>query len=995
MLQILTLDRLEAASKSDRQVDCLRTSWTLCPGVRLIFRSNLDRFCSAIDMGNRAENVYLVVCFLPPLLFTWICHSPLANALSTSRTDPSTIRAGSFMIVAAVEVHRGAPPGVNRPRCTELSPRGLQLYDVLGVAIDEINLKELGGTVLDFGCIETASSLIAGTESLARLFKSYRQGSKDAGLIYVDAAGTNASFAVAQLLTLYGLNVVNIPAVPTRRSLSARAAGSEKLLTETRPSFTFDVEIMADILDDLQIENVGLITIETTDGKAIRTAFSDALAGIALARKRDIRILSEPLSVNLPAFPNNAEISKAGTALSSPTPPGSVFVLLCPELVVRQIFAEARKRNTSTNSTLILALEKWSLKNLTESDIRRIGNIVSISFALPQSIPPPLQQRSVQASQLMNAPSEFVPTEYRKMRKALDNVSRTCTSELSFLKRKPFDQESYNVCLALAEKRLVFHPDAVFFYDAIMSLGRILRNMSTSNNILRFNIPTDPEKALTIVDKTIQKQLKTRTFSGFSRHVLDYRPRSDNKLHHGDYDINFLAIGASVKTKVGRWTKTREARRHSFKLDSAFLSRWRFTGQSCRIACQPGTYRNSERSTYLGGQCWVCERCSIGISKGANMEQCHPCPPSYAPTKTRDSCYLPELEYLHWTDAAAVAELFFAALGFILVCICLEVFRRHINTPIVRAASRELSVALLLDMALLLLAVPLQISKPSSGVCAARLVLNTLLFSFYMATLLVTSMRLWVLFRKPTTNFFSKRELGLLSNRSLLIYVIVLGVCGGFLGLVSVALGQTAADMQQPILTQRILQCKPSNVGFALPFTYCVILAIIAGLMAFLTRNLPLQYNETTFIIVTVSLSIFAWMVSGILGQQAVGKPGSEQLWSGSALLLTAYVAIFGQFAPKVRIILFYPERNIRRLGKAKNIESSKTMETAESAVTSGNFRLTVDEAVSASKCCDELCKCPYHNTSLVVPRHDRLSPIPMNGYELRSCKSQTSLADN
>ena len=920
---------------------------------------------TSLDMGHQNRIVHVLTSFVLVLLSAGC----LTRAQSSSRSVPEIVRNGTFLISAAIEVHFDTSPGVTR--CTRLSPRGLQMREALGQAIDAVNLPGLGGVVLNSGCMETAASLIASTGYLNDLFSQLTGGRQDAGFVFVDAASSNASFAVAQLLALYGLNVVNIPALPAGRAISARAAGSEGLLTQTRPALSFDVKIMADILGELWIENVALIAIDTTEGKAIRAAFLTALEG--LSRRRSVQVLSDPLSVTLPAVPSSEDISKGGLALASATPPGTAYILLCPEQVVRQMFAEARKRNASANGTLILALEKWSLKGLTDHDVSGIGNIISIRFAPPLSKPPQLEQYFRTVSQLW----KFSPYLIQPYLPALEMANATCSAELSSMRQKPFDQEAYKVCQAWTLYQVVVHSDVVFFYDSILALGQILRSLSTTGNAIRFNITKgNPEAALSIIDQAIMRQLHTKTFQGYSRQPLDYR-QTGFELLHGEYEIDFLAMEKSVLSRVGRWLKAYGAENASLNLEAPFSSAWRFTGESCRTTCQPGTFRNSKRSPYLGRRCWVCERCPIGISNDTNVELCRPCPPSYAPRVNRDSCYLPELEYLRWSDPAAIVELVFAVIGFVLVCVCLEVFRRHINTPIVRAASRELSITLLLDMALLFLAVPLQMAKPSTTICATRLVVNTLLISFYMATLLVISMRLWIVFRKPEATYLSKRELNFLSNRSLLIYIFVLGICGGLLALVSVLLGQTEADIQQPKPTQRILQCKPSNVGFALPFAYSVILAIIAGLMAFLTRNLPLQYNETTFIIVTVSLSIFAWMVSGILGQQAVGDPGSEQLWSGSALLLTAYVALFGQFAPKVRIILFYPERNKRGLSglsASKKVHSTHEAEN-ESVVNSETFyRLKLDETAPAPVCPNDLCQCPWHNLSPAVPRY-RSSP--------------------
>lgn len=88
------------------------------------------------------------------------------------------------------------------------------------------------------------------------------------------------------------------------------------------------------------------------------------------------------------------------------------------------------------------------------------------------------------------------------------------------------------------------------------------------------------------------------------------------------------------------------------------------------------------------------------ISITINSKKCQECPKGQKPNEKGSSCIdLPEAKVV-WTSLANILVLLFSSIGVASVAMRSIVFYKHRNTPVVKAANRELSCILMITIAL-------------------------------------------------------------------------------------------------------------------------------------------------------------------------------------------------------------------------------------------------------------------------------------------------------
>jgi 4-amino-4-deoxy-L-arabinose transferase-like glycosyltransferase len=102
------------------------------------------------------------------------------------------------------------------------------------------------------------------------------------------------------------------------------------------------------------------------------------------------------------------------------------------------------------------------------------------------------------------------------------------------------------------------------------------------------------------------------------------------------------------------------------------------------------------------------------------------------------------------------------------------------------------------------------------------------------------------------------------------------------------------------------LYCHKSTVWFLIPLVYNILLMLVCAVIGFITRKLPDNFNESWFIFVSVSTTLFAWVVfipayftsSHVYLQPAI---------LGFCLILICFVTLGCQFGPIIYVIIFLP----------------------------------------------------------------------------------------
>lgn len=117
------------------------------------------------------------------------------------------------------------------------------------------------------------------------------------------------------------------------------------------------------------------------------------------------------------------------------------------------------------------------------------------------------------------------------------------------------------------------------------------------------------------------------------------------------------------------------------------------------------------------------------------------------------------------------------------------------------------------------------------------------------------------------------------------------------------------ASYDKNYLPQRmVLVCQSSSWAFLAPFGWDLFLISLCTLYAVKTRNLPENFNEAKFIGFTMYTTCIIWLAFITI---YFGSP-NKAITMCLSFSLSATVALVLLFIPKLYIILFHPEKNVR-----------------------------------------------------------------------------------
>ena len=119
--------------------------------------------------------------------------------------------------------------------------------------------------------------------------------------------------------------------------------------------------------------------------------------------------------------------------------------------------------------------------------------------------------------------------------------------------------------------------------------------------------------------------------------------------------------------------------------------------------------------------------------------------------------------------------------------------------------------------------------------------------------------------------------------------------------------------LYMPVETEQYLEllCNVPLISLAISLSFNLLLLILCAIFGFLTRHLPKNFNESWYIFISVSTTLFIWVAflpTYIMAFYAYHKAALLAL----ALILNATVTIFCLFAPKIYAIFWVDEKSIK-----------------------------------------------------------------------------------
>ncbi|KAH9421598.1 Metabotropic glutamate receptor 3, partial [Dermatophagoides pteronyssinus] len=341
--------------------------------------------------------------------------------------------------------------------------------------------------------------------------------------------------------------------------------------------------------------------------------------------------------------------------------------------------------------------------------------------------------------------------------------------------------------------------------------------------------------------------------------------------------------------------------------------------------------------------CWICAACKP-YEYVYNESTCEDCGEGRWPYPDKQNCYDLELRYMKWASMFAIVPIIIALIGLILTFFVIMIFIKYSDTPIVKASGRELSFILLGGIIFCYLNTFILIAKPTLITCAIQRFGVGFGFAIIYAALLTKTNRISRIFdsarktvRRPS--FISPKSQVIITGFLVMIQVIGTGVW--FL-LEPPGIRKYYPDGKR---SEVILKCRVRDSSFLLSLMYNMFLITTCTLYAVKTRKIPENFNESKFIGFTMYTTCIIWLAFVPI-YFGTGNNFEIQITTLCvSISLSAYVALFCLFSPKLYIIIFHPDKNVRKL----TMNSATYKKTASSSVptTSSNHehvKLTVSD---------------------------------------------------
>ena len=358
----------------------------------------------------------------------------------------------------------------------------------------------------------------------------------------------------------------------------------------------------------------------------------------------------------------------------------------------------------------------------------------------------------------------------------------------------------------------------------------------------------------------------------------------------------------------------------------------------CSLECPPGKFKVVMKPIC----CWQCKACPSGsISNTSGVSTCTQCHSDKIPNDNKTKCVVVPTRFLRWDSAWA-----WVLSGTMILCelacvITVGVFLRHKETPIVKAANREISFLLLFGLMMGFLVPFAYIGKPTNSLCKIQVILFGASFSFSLSIVLARINRTIVVFRyskvtpKNQSKFLKKYLRTFLYNRTQIMLALFFTVIELLLCVAWLLSSPPRATARRLTLTESLLMCETkTSFGQIISNAFIIFLSLLCTFVAFKSRKLPQNYNEAKFISFAMFVFNFIWLT--FVGAFYGTPDGQHNVIINCFAILASNFAILALiFGPKLHIILFRPALNQTTVFRALTAQYTFRASRRSSAITS------------------------------------------------------------
>ncbi|XP_058498317.1 taste receptor type 1 member 1-like [Solea solea] len=475
------------------------------------------------------------------------------------------------------------------------------------------------------------------------------------------------------------------------------------------------------------------------------------------------------------------------------------------------------------------------------------------------------------------------------------SLSRTlCESEKQFR----LCTQVHNCSNLSAEDVIGADPSFSFpVYSAVYAIAHALHNvLQCGAGICNDNI--------TVYPYLVQAELMKSNFTLLNQSI-QFDENGDPRF--GYYSIVFWNE-SGIPQEIGFY---------SFYASSNFfinntLIKWFTDGEVPTSVCSPEcSVGFAKEPDAIHKCCFICEMCAPGtyINTTENPYDCIECAETEWSTEASTSCNLRLVEYIRFTDSAAIL-IMVGALVLVGITLAMSVlFAINYNTPVVRSAGGPMCFLILGCLGLSSVSVFFYIDKPTFSFCILRYFPFFLFYTVCIACFVVRSFQIVCIFTISAK--FPNAHSWWIKYHGQWLVITVISVTQALFLVIGYSQGPP-----KPIETlwypdKILLECDMNMRANYAPITLLVLLCSLCFVFSYMGKDLPKNYNEAKVITFCLVLLIFTWVLFGTYHNLTRGN--SITTLNAVAVLFSLYCFLLWYFLPKCYIIIFQPHKNTQQ----------------------------------------------------------------------------------
>ncbi|XP_020608981.1 metabotropic glutamate receptor 2-like [Orbicella faveolata] len=809
------------------------------------------------------------------------------------KRSPRIYSPGNVMLDGLAPVHY--PPGTREEDPAQNSQkkfshhcggpfnfRGLQHAEAILYAVDQINKNKtlLPGVTLGVDIKDTCNSVdhtireslqfgfiraaYTHAEDLERIQACglMKNGSalamvntRNKGVAIIGAAYSGITIAVANLAGLFHVPVVSYAS--TSRLLSDRSRFKNFL--RTVPSDTRQAQVMVDIIREFDWNFVSTVASDTEYGRSGIESFKYAA--------------------------NSREHSRICIAVDE------VFTVRTPKAKVREIFSKIREHPEAKVIVLFAELNDadYFINVAREENMTGYIWIGSDAFARSYSV---LRNNQEILKYFINVEPKC--KVYEPFKAYFQNIT------VERLLRNPWLRayQGYIEKLLNLSEPTEYSAYTTTAIDAVYAVAYGLHDMYRCSN----------KACFVDVSKTVQRDvygyIKNASFVSPTGHRVSFDESGSSEA--ASYNIIFVnnRSGGYHFQVFGNWSlggglkylPMYEYDRHLFGSLHSFAR--------CSPTCGPGFWKEPKK--HFPECCWNCVHChGNSVTNQSGATACVSCPDGSIANHEKSSCDVSPVTEVYSTRAG-IAVATACGVGICAVFITSVTMFKQRKTPVVKAASREISYILLSGLAWCYTLPITFILQPTSLFCNIQPFLMSTGIAMVIGSLLTKTNRIARIFSVKTMR---TGKTYFLSNKWQLVFVFLCAMMENSTAAIWIIISPRKAARVTHGQNEVTLECvAESLVGVTIWATFNAALILLCTYQAFLVRKVPENYNEAKFI----TFSMVTMCISGaVFVPTSLGTKGFYRtILTCFLVILCCSMALICLFGPKLYIIFFRPEKN-------------------------------------------------------------------------------------